>query len=353
MIRSLVAMVVAVALSGCMVGERSTAPDADADRLPDFIETGGWNLTIHKTFRACFSSESPDLEVEIRNVTSNELRTDTDGDGVSDFEEYFFQGDPRDTDTDDDGLDDGTEWELRSGTGLFANARLALNRADSDDDCLSDGEEIGGLEIPGLGLRTSDPTTDDSDHDGLTDAVEFRRTFTDPMDPDTDDDGAEDGLDLDPRNDVWMRIRLVSIAGKDLPSSQARVQFFWIVPTPPNIVGTSSGSPFLVQEGQSTTIPQSAMPGALDVDDRRGGTRLIFELYARIVDNAGNVIDVLDINPHRPGQAVSVRYDVALDTWEFGTGAGFTPSGRETVLETSQVRLIVDFEDFPAGSPPS
>jgi hypothetical protein len=59
---------------------------------------------------------------------------------------------------------------------------------DSDDDGLTDGEEIA------IGTDPFDPDTDD---DGLSDGDEVNVHGTDPLDPDTDDDGLNDGLEVD------------------------------------------------------------------------------------------------------------------------------------------------------------
>jgi hypothetical protein len=349
MTRSVIAVVALLVLvSGCLVGQRSSAPDADTDGLPDELETAGWNLTINSTVRDCFADTAPVPDVEERFVKSNELRTDSDADGVDDFDEHFFHGDPSVNDTDGDGLTDGTEWEVRADTTLFAGGRLALNTADSDDDCLTDGEEVVGFLIPNIGMRTSDPTTSDSDHDGLIDAAEFRQTKTDPNVADTDGDGSIDGSDLDPLHDVRMRITFQTLGAKDLSSNEARVKLYWTVPAKDPSESNGETDAFMIKEGETLMLTSEQSPGEIDVDDQRGGTYVFLEVYARIVDDGGAVVGVLDINPHSPGQAVSVRYDVATDEWAFSTPNGYTPSGRQRSVETSQARLTFNLEDFVA-----
>ena len=77
---------------------------------------------------------------------------DTDGDGLSNLQEYRLGTNPRNPDTDGDGLTDGQEIRLHTNP---------LN-ADTDGDGLSDGEEVNGP-IP------SNPRQADSNHDGRTD----------------------------------------------------------------------------------------------------------------------------------------------------------------------------------------
>ncbi len=62
------------------------------------------------------------------------------------------------------------------------------NERDTDDDGLSDGEEVLDFE--------TDPNEPDSDDDGLSDGEEVLEFDTDPNDPDTDDGGVPDGEEV-------------------------------------------------------------------------------------------------------------------------------------------------------------
>src|SRR5216683_3821885 len=79
---------------------------------------------------------------------------DTDGDGLTNLQEFQLGTDPRNPDTDGDGV--------------------------------SDGEEV---------RRGTNPLTPDTDGDGLTDAEEIR-LGTNPLNPDTDGDGIPDGVEV-------------------------------------------------------------------------------------------------------------------------------------------------------------
>jgi uncharacterized protein (DUF1800 family) len=85
---------------------------------------------------------------------------DTDGDGLSNAEEFAHGSDPRKADTDGDGLRDNEE--------LPAN----VTRVDSDGDGLSDWDEVHGA-LP------TNPSRADTDGDGLSDRDELLR-YTDP-----------------------------------------------------------------------------------------------------------------------------------------------------------------------------
>lgn len=83
-------------------------------------------------------------------------RLDSDGDGLYDSEEAQYRTDPLDPDTDDDGLSDGQE----------------VNRYETD------------------------PLNPDTDFDGLKDGAEVNTHKTNPSDRDTDDGGVADGHEV-------------------------------------------------------------------------------------------------------------------------------------------------------------
>lgn len=131
--------------------------------------------------------EEPDpLTLEyLQSLSDEELRQrDSDGDGLSDYDEMFVHDtDPLTADTDGDGLTDGEEVN-EYGTD-------PLN-SDTDGDGLSDGDEVNSY--------NTDPLDSDSDGDGLSDGDEVNVHNTDPLDPDTDGDGLSDGEEVNQYN---------------------------------------------------------------------------------------------------------------------------------------------------------
>jgi hypothetical protein len=114
------------------------------------------------------------------------LNPDTDGDGLSDYDEVMVHGtDPLNADTDGDGLPDW--WEVA--TGLDPLDATGANGADGDPD--ADG--LTNLQEFHLG---TDPLNADTDGDGLSDYDEVAVHGTDPLDPDTDGDSLPDGWEV-------------------------------------------------------------------------------------------------------------------------------------------------------------
>ena len=97
--------------------------DTDDDGVPDDVELRGWDVLWHDV----------NSELEYRKVSSNREKKDTDGDGLSDLEEWLLSGTaPDSNDTDSDGAGDYEEF-----ISMHTNAR----DADTDDDWLEDGRE--------------------------------------------------------------------------------------------------------------------------------------------------------------------------------------------------------------------
>ena len=99
---------------------------------------------------------------------------DADGDGLANYLEFKNKTNPLDADSDDDGLSDGDEV-----LGYFSDP----NNPDSDGDGLSDKTEVDA---------GTSPLSEDIDGDGLNDTEELE-LGTSPYDPDSDGDGMDDG----------------------------------------------------------------------------------------------------------------------------------------------------------------
>ena len=124
---------------------------------------------------------------------------DTDEDGIPDIYEKEFGTDPNKADTDDDGLTDYEEIYLTDTDPLVYNSfneNLSDSDADSDSDGITNRKEID------IGTNPLNP---DTDGDGVSDGEELK-IGTDPLKYDTDGDGIGDGdeliLGLDPTSET-------------------------------------------------------------------------------------------------------------------------------------------------------
>ena len=167
-----------------------SCPDSDNDGTPDF------------------GTPTPSLPTEPDPAADNDpcvpsntvLACDSDDDGISDGEEIGNGTDPNDADTDGDGIPDGAENTDADNDGLIDSADT-----DSDNDGIPDAVEAGPM--PAIPVDTDlDGTPDfvdpDSDNDGIPDAVEDSGDtdadgVPDYLDPDSDDDGIPDAVEDD------------------------------------------------------------------------------------------------------------------------------------------------------------
>jgi len=173
----------------------------------------GWELANGLDPAVDDSAENPDNDgltnLEEWNGGDNStdpMNADSDDDDLTDGDEvHSHSTNPNDNDSDDDGLKDGAE--------IAANT-LPLD-ADTDDDMMGDGYEIDNGHDPLLAAedadndgslnleeyqRGTDPNVEDTDMDGVEDGggtfVSEMMTGTDPLNPDTDSDGLNDGDEL-------------------------------------------------------------------------------------------------------------------------------------------------------------
>jgi len=116
-------------------------------------------------------------------IGTNDASGNPDLDNLSNLEEYRAGTDPNEQDTDNDGLSDGDEINIHNTLPI---------QSDTDQDGISDGDEF---------LTTNtDPLNADSDGDGVNDGLEilFSTNPNDPTDTpilDTDGDGVADAID--------------------------------------------------------------------------------------------------------------------------------------------------------------
>ncbi len=147
--------------------------DSDGDALPDL-----WEIT-HGFDR--------------NNAT--DAGGDSDGDQLTNLNEFLVGTKPNDTDSDNDGLSDYVEF-----TTVYTNPSGVTPPTyttnplspDSDGDLLKDGFEI----LNGLNPSLAADGLADRDADGLSNSAEVISHLTDWEKADTDDDGESDGEEI-------------------------------------------------------------------------------------------------------------------------------------------------------------
>ncbi len=161
----------------------------------------------------------PSLSVAALRVTPTRPARVANVDGAGGVDPYGEDGDdfvvwfrnrgtdPDDADSDDDGLSDGQELDQHGTDPVLA---------DTDGDGLVDGDEVhDGL----------DPTDPDSDGDSLFDGAEQIELGTDAASPDTDGDGLRDGFEqrfgFDPLRDNAEAVGDPDTDGLDNTAEQA------------------------------------------------------------------------------------------------------------------------------------
>lgn len=326
-------LLAAATLAGCLVGEQAPKGDSDGDYLQDEDETLGRIIRIWLDVRPCFSDAS--VEPVERNVTSSPSEFDTDFDGLDDGQEAQWGSDPREADTDQDGLGDAEEVRLSKEGGFALTGHLKPYKADSDDDCLSDASEINGTTIPGLGLRTTDPTVADTDQDGLSDPHEALVSFTDPTNPNTDGDDADDMADLDPLRDLGVSLTFDRLEVKGSGYGSVPVRFYWTFETAdgleeaPSDLGSFEASP-----GQATAVPAEQSPGIVNTKDKTVEPFIQFHFWAVREDTGAT----LNLTPSGPGHIALIRIDPSTLAWSVDATTG-NADGSTGVLDTSEARL--------------
>lgn len=174
---------------------------ADINDVNNWLGRSNWTADANinatydefRIYDAALTEQQVISNIEAGPETIIDYAADSDGDQIPNaYEELYSFLDPNnpddaDLDEDADGLSNLEEFQRKT----------IPNDGDSDDDGLSDGEEVI--------THNTDPLDADSDDDGLSDNEEINNHSTDPLDADSDDDGIIDGIEtqyvfLDPNS---------------------------------------------------------------------------------------------------------------------------------------------------------
>ena len=193
-------------------GTATDTTDSDGDGLNDYFETQTATtnpLTDDTDHDGALDAD--ELAGYGAALTTDPLDRDTDNDGLTDGFEVGYGGNaavytagvdlnPLDIDTDDGGIGDGVE--VDSGNYVLFPATNPLVAADdildTDGDSIPDIVEYNGASYF-WGYRTNH-LNPDSDNDGLSDAEEIYGYSTNALSDDSDGDGVSDVLEVETYN---------------------------------------------------------------------------------------------------------------------------------------------------------
>jgi len=274
--------------------ERFAVGDSDGDGLPGWWEyyagtddsgpdefgssiPGASSITFGEAFNQYYYSPTRDSDSdgiidsdEIDGGTSVGL-SDSDGDGLSDYEEIYVTGtNPVLPDSDGDGLSDGQELNQTQTNPLLGDSNSdGINDGDTDTD--GDGlSDFAELNLTGTDHLVADTNNDgvldsneDRDGDGLTTLQEASRGSSD-FSLDSDGDGLADGLEFTLSPTDFSLVEADTDA--DGISDFHEYQYGQLTPNGDND-GDTLTNLFEIQNGLNPTLSDSDGDGLADNDE--------------------------------------------------------------------------------------
>ena len=327
--------------------------DTDGDGLEDGFEVttnGIDNLYLTNPLSVDTDNDGMGDKWEVDNgldPTVANGEEDPDSDGATNLEEFQAGTDPQDADSDDDGMPDG--WEIDNGSNPLVND-AAL---DPDGDTLTNLDEYN-QRLAGPYFGSTNPNKADSDDDGLTDPQEINIYGTDPNNPDTDDDGMPDGWEIDHGLNPFVN----DASGDDDGDGLTNYEEYLNGSNPASPDSDGDGFTDDWERTWGTSATNAADPLVVDDDapgdpqaqdpmwsnpNENGSKNFPFDAIQEAVDMASNGVTVLvmeglydgpgnfNINPN--GKEIVIRsYTGASNTFitSYGIGAGFIFDSDET-----------------------
>ena len=181
--------------------ELIVAEDNSISIVASYNTESSW-LTLGHDFKGTFYAKTKNdtdgdglFDEEEFTFGTDKLDSDSDDDLLCDFTEYYAKTNGTSPDSDSDGLIDGWEWYL------FSYAKLGLDptKNDTDNDGTPDSlEDFDGDNLTNLNEQGNYtlPNKADTDDDALSDWEEIVIYKTNPINWDTDGDGLSDGWEV-------------------------------------------------------------------------------------------------------------------------------------------------------------
>lgn len=196
---------------------------------------------------------------------------DADADGLPDYIETLFGTDPNVSDTDGDGLPDDAEAQI-----LGCDAREADHDGDGVSDSDEDVDQDGLTNAQEIAAGTK-PCVWDSDGDTLSDSDEINTYGTDPMNKDTDYDGLHDDWEIANGTDPLTAQDTVTVT-EALPMGESTAEIIMDLPGHQAQSFVMQGSDVAILQGN--IVGQLSAPVSLTVDGNlpESGATLRFRL---------------------------------------------------------------------------
>lgn len=160
--------------------------DSDGDGLTDAQELEGWLVWIDP-YGLGFGTDTFGNYYTQYLVTSDPNNPDTEGDGLSDLEEFQNKCDPNKPDTDGDGLTDAEEVHRWQTSAISVDSDHDARGPDGTlppNSALFDGAELKldpNDATRSAGVGATSPTLDDTDGDGRSDHEEMNSAVFKPL----------------------------------------------------------------------------------------------------------------------------------------------------------------------------
>lgn len=163
--------------------------------------TGAGGVARHRYFSTALSvreldsdgdgiSDDNEFRSGLDPTNPKDAEEDQDRDGLDSWKELYIGTNPLKRDTDEGGVDDGTE--VYNGSNALDPSDDARSPQDSDGDGMTDLWET----TFGLDSNNADDAEEDADRDGLSNKAEFD-AHTSPTQRDSDRDGVDDNTEVE------------------------------------------------------------------------------------------------------------------------------------------------------------
>ncbi|MFA6528961.1 MAG: hypothetical protein WCT46_05490, partial [Candidatus Gracilibacteria bacterium] len=283
----------------------SVFEDEDNNGVPDLWESVYFDGDV---FDGTVDTDGDGLtDAEEYSYGGDPLKSDSDNDGVSDYDEVFsYQTDPNSWDTDGDGLSDAVEISVYGGGApkdenhVVVDADVYAESVDSDLDGMSDYIEA---------YYGTDPNNADSDGDGMTDTEEL-------FDYDLNPNQADLNVDVSA-----LPVKITNVSDEDVFVS-SKVVFKGVVAPGSDVLITimdENNVVVVLLEDEADENGKFALYLEKELEDGE------YKMFVSEIDSNGKVSNISDMTTFHVDntvESVQVESIVDGDSFEFKTEPG-------------------------------